>query len=138
MKSKHLGILFVAIMLLSMVTAVSAGEQTKCPVMGGEIDKSIYVEQDGKRIYMCCEGCREELEENFSKYEAKLKASGQDVALVAADVKDDHKEDCKSDCKEVKKADHDKGCSEEGKVAVEEKHCGSGNCGSAKKTGCDK
>ncbi len=138
MKSKHLGILFIAIMLLSMVAVLSAGEQTKCPVMGGEIDKSLYVEQDGKRIYVCCEGCIEELQNNFSKYEAKLKASGQSVALVSTDAKHDHKEDCNNDCEETKTADHAKGCCDEEKVTVEEKDCGSGDCGSAKKAGCDK
>lgn len=51
--------------------------QTHCPVMGGEIDKSIYVEKDGKRIYMCCEHCREELTKNFELNVKKLEEQGQ-------------------------------------------------------------
>ncbi len=31
--------------------------QTTCPVMGGAIDKALYVDHDGKRIYVCCQGC---------------------------------------------------------------------------------
>ena len=58
----------------------STGElkpQTHCPVMGGEIDKSIFVEKDGKRIYMCCEHCREELTKNFEENVKKLAKMGQ-------------------------------------------------------------
>jgi hypothetical protein len=57
-----------------------AGElkpQTKCPVMGGDIDKTMYVDQGGKRIYMCCEHCREELTKNFDAHVKKLKEMGQ-------------------------------------------------------------
>jgi YHS domain-containing protein len=32
--------------------------QTDCPVMGGAINKSSYVDRNGKRIYLCCDGCK--------------------------------------------------------------------------------
>ncbi len=51
--------------------------QTHCPVMGGEINKTMYVDQDGKRIYMCCEHCREELTKNFEANVKKLEEKGQ-------------------------------------------------------------
>jgi len=51
--------------------------QSTCPVMGGSINKELYVDKNGKRIYMCCEACREKLETDFEKYEAKLKEMGQ-------------------------------------------------------------
>ena len=51
--------------------------QTVCPVMGGQIDKSMYVEKDGKRIYMCCEHCREGLTKNFEENVKKLAKMGQ-------------------------------------------------------------
>jgi len=31
--------------------------QTTCPVMGGEIDSSLYVDMHGQRVYVCCEAC---------------------------------------------------------------------------------
>lgn len=52
--------------------------QTTCPVMGGQIDnKKLYVDKDGKRIYMCCEGCKEELTKNFEANLKKLEEMGQ-------------------------------------------------------------
>lgn len=32
--------------------------QTECPVMGGAINKSSYVDRNNKRIYLCCDGCK--------------------------------------------------------------------------------
>ncbi len=31
--------------------------QTICPIMGGTIDKNIFVDYEGMRIYFCCAGC---------------------------------------------------------------------------------
>ncbi len=49
-----------------------AGEQTTCPVMGGAIDKTIFVEYKGKKVYFCCPGCVETFKANPEKYLAKL------------------------------------------------------------------
>ncbi len=49
-----------------------AGEQTTCPVMGGAIDKTIFVEYKGKKVYFCCPGCVETFKANPEKYVAKL------------------------------------------------------------------
>lgn len=51
---------------------VVAGEQTTCPVMGGAIDKTIFVEYKGKKVYFCCPGCVETFKANPEKYIAKL------------------------------------------------------------------
>ena len=51
--------------------------QTTCPVMGGAIDKSIYVDKDGKRIYMCCDHCTEELTKNFDENVKKMAEKGE-------------------------------------------------------------
>lgn len=50
--------------------------QTKCPVMGGDINKKLYVDSDGKRIYMCCKGCEGALKKDPAKYIKKLEAEG--------------------------------------------------------------
>ena len=49
-----LALLFIG--LLSHETAL-AKEQTTCPIMGGKIDKTVYADHDGKRVYFCCAGC---------------------------------------------------------------------------------
>ena len=52
-------------------TATTA-EQTTCPVMGGAIDKSIFIEYKGKKVYFCCPGCEEQFKKEPEKYIAKL------------------------------------------------------------------
>ena len=56
--------------------------QTTCPVMGGKINKDLYVDHDGKRVYVCCKGCIAAVEEQPEKYIKKLKTAG--VALNPA------------------------------------------------------
>ena len=52
--------------------AAAAGEQTICPVMAAPINKEIYVEYKGKKVYFCCAGCKEEFDKDPEKYIAKL------------------------------------------------------------------
>lgn len=47
-------------------------EQTICPVMGGQIDRSIFTIYKGKKVYFCCEGCKPEFEKDPEKYIFKL------------------------------------------------------------------
>jgi YHS domain-containing protein len=49
-----------------------ATEQTMCPVMGSPIDKSIFVEYKGKKVYFCCSMCPPEFQKNPEKYISKL------------------------------------------------------------------
>ena len=51
---------------------VAAAEQTTCPVMGGAINKAIFVEHKGKKVYFCCEPCKEKFEAAPEQYIAKL------------------------------------------------------------------
>lgn len=50
--------------------------QTHCPVMGGKIDKSIYADYEGKRVYFCCPQCRQEFLKNPKKWMKKLEDDG--------------------------------------------------------------
>jgi len=62
-----------AAMMDEAATAVAAAvEQTTCPVMGGAIDKSIFIEYEGKKVYFCCAGCEEQFKKEPEKYIAKL------------------------------------------------------------------
>ena len=47
-------------------------EQTTCPVMGGAINKGVFTEYKGKKVYFCCPGCKPKFEANPEKYLAKL------------------------------------------------------------------
>ncbi len=49
-----------------------AGEQTTCPVMGNPIDKNIFIEYQGKKVYFCCKACPDVFKADPAKYIAKL------------------------------------------------------------------
>jgi YHS domain-containing protein len=51
-------------------------KQTTCPVMGGKIDKSQYVDVKGKRIYVCCAGCVAKIKADPDKYIKELEDQG--------------------------------------------------------------
>jgi YHS domain-containing protein len=52
--------------------AVETIEQTTCPVMGAPINKALFTEYKGKKVYFCCEGCKEKFEQAPEQYVAKL------------------------------------------------------------------
>lgn len=43
-------------------------EQTTCPVKGGSIDKTIFTEYRGKKVYFCCQDCMDEFKVDPEKY----------------------------------------------------------------------
>ena len=51
-------------------------EQKICPVMGGAINKELYTEYKGKKVYFCCAGCKEPFEKDPEKYISKLPQFG--------------------------------------------------------------
>jgi YHS domain-containing protein len=51
---------------------VTAAEQTMCPIMGMAIDKKVFVEYKGKKVYFCCPGCEDKFEADPAQYIAKL------------------------------------------------------------------
>ena len=52
--------------------AVEVIEQTKCPVMNGTINKELFTEYKGKKVYFCCPGCKEQFLKEPEKYLSKL------------------------------------------------------------------
>lgn len=60
--------------------------QTACPVMGGEINTNLFVDVEGKRVYVCCKGCIGAIKKDPAKYVGKLEAEG--VTLDKAPVAD--------------------------------------------------
>lgn len=55
-----------------------AGEkmQTQCPISGKAINKDVYVDQDGKRVYFCCPGCPPEFKKDPGKYMKDFEMQG--------------------------------------------------------------
>jgi len=47
-------------------------EQTTCPVMGGKINKDIFAEYKGQKVYFCCAGCEDKFSADPEKYISKL------------------------------------------------------------------
>lgn len=62
--------------------------QSTCPVMGGTINKNLYADFDGKRVFFCCSGCVSTFNKEPAKYIKKLEEMGQLVeSLAAAETK---------------------------------------------------
>jgi YHS domain-containing protein len=60
-------------MAMQAEPAITAAlEQTTCPIMGGAIDKALFTEYQGKKVYFCCTGCKEKFDAEPEKYIAKL------------------------------------------------------------------
>lgn len=66
-------------------TVVAKKAQTTCPVMGEAIDKKLFVDAEGKRIYVCCSGCVSTVKANPAKYIKILEDQG--VTLEKAPAK---------------------------------------------------
>lgn len=93
--------------------------QTTCPVMGGRINKDLYVDHDGKRIYVCCRGCIRPIKADFEKYEKILAERGEKPAEV---------------CKCGKAGEHECKIGEETKAPVECAKCAGPKCVCGKKS----
>ncbi len=52
--------------------ASAAIEQTTCPIMGRAINKNMFTEYNGKKVYFCCAACKPKFEKDQEKYIAKL------------------------------------------------------------------
>jgi YHS domain-containing protein len=59
------------------------GTQKTCPVMGNSVDKNIFVDYRGKRIYFCCSACPSQFRKDPATYLKKLSENGEKPALLA-------------------------------------------------------
>ena len=58
--------------------------QTTCPVMGGKINKEVYADVNGVRVYACCPGCLSKIKAEPAKYVKKIRANGEEPMALAA------------------------------------------------------
>jgi len=50
--------------------------QIACPVQGGKINKDLYVDYQGQRVYFCCAECLPIFKKNPEAYLKKLRQQG--------------------------------------------------------------
>jgi len=50
--------------------------QTACPVVGGKINKELYADYQGQRVYFCCPSCIDIFKKDPEKYLKKLREQG--------------------------------------------------------------
>ena len=55
----------------------AAKPQTTCPIMGQKIDPKLYTDVEGQRIYVCCPGCIDKIEQDPKAALAKIAANGE-------------------------------------------------------------
>jgi Cu(I)/Ag(I) efflux system membrane fusion protein len=53
-----------------------AKSQSTCPVMGGKINRKLFADHGGKRVYFCCPGCKPEFRKDPERYLKKLRDAG--------------------------------------------------------------
>ena len=77
------GVLCLAVSIGFLLTGCGAGEpeaeagtQTTCPVLGNPIDKSLYEDYQGKRVYLCCKRCPKKFKADPDKYIKKMADEG--------------------------------------------------------------
>ncbi|MCL4503592.1 MAG: YHS domain-containing protein [Deltaproteobacteria bacterium] len=71
----------ISLMVLALAAgpALAAGQpkpQTVCPVLGGKVNKQIYVDYQGKRVYLCCQGCEAQFKKDPEKFMKKIQEQG--------------------------------------------------------------
>ena len=65
----------------------SPNAQKLCPVMNLPINPKLYVDFEGKRIYVCCPHCLEKVKENPKKFIRQLESEGITLEPVPKEVK---------------------------------------------------
>ncbi len=83
---KRTPLLVVASLLLvagaGVTLAGAAKAQSTCPVSGKPIDKAVFVDHQGQRVYFCCQGCPAAFKANPEKYYAKFEKDGIELENI--------------------------------------------------------
>jgi len=75
--------IMAAAMLLSAPLAWAKAQEV-CPVMGGKINKDVYSDYQGMRIYYCCPACIEVFKKDPEAYLKKMKEAGVEPEKIPA------------------------------------------------------
>ena len=57
-------------------SSIARKPQTKCPIQGEAIDKKLFTDYKGKRIYFCCSGCVDTFKKDPEKYMSAMDKEG--------------------------------------------------------------
>jgi len=112
-------------------------KQKTCPVMGRPIDKDVFIEYEGRKVYFCCKGCDKKFKESPNKYLPALykQIYPQTVQVkcpvmggtVKPDVFIEHEGRriyfCRNGCKDKFKADPQKYLKTLPEVSTAQVHC---------------
>jgi YHS domain-containing protein len=83
--------LALALMVAGAGVAVKAEApakpQTVCPVRGDPINKEVFIDYKGNRIYFCCPSCEDTFKKDAEKYLQKMKDEGVTVEKTPAGEK---------------------------------------------------
>ena len=83
-------LMIVALMLAPTVAFAAGVPQATCPVMkGNPVNKSLFVDAEGYRIYVCCGGCVQAVQADPAKYIAQMQADGVELEKAPAAPKAD-------------------------------------------------
>jgi YHS domain-containing protein len=76
-----LATIFAATLLLGFLSPPrsEAAVQTKCPVIGGLVNKRVFFDYRGKRVYFCCPPCVREFQKDPEKYMRILEKQGVEL-----------------------------------------------------------
>ena len=64
---------------VTLAKAEDSMEQTACPISGMTVDKKVYADHEGKRVYFCCEEHKAEFRKDPDKYLKKLEEQGVEL-----------------------------------------------------------
>ncbi len=72
-------VLLILILTAATLALADGKPQTVCPIMSGEINKALYADVKGYRIYVCCKGCIDVIKADPKKVIKKMKADGIEI-----------------------------------------------------------
>ncbi|MEW6657301.1 MAG: YHS domain-containing protein [Thermodesulfobacteriota bacterium] len=87
MKKKTMTLILALVLAFSMagtgwvaapplMESKAAKAQAACPVQGGKINKALYVDYKGQRIYFCCKECIPIFQKDPEAYLKKMREQG--------------------------------------------------------------
>ncbi len=76
MKSIMLTLVLALFLAGPVLAEAPAKPQTTCPVLAGNVNKEVYADYKGQRVYFCCPGCDVEFKKDPEKYLQKMKEQG--------------------------------------------------------------
>lgn len=56
--------------------------QQSCPVLSGKLNKEIYADYEGKRVYFCCQQCKDSFAQDPVKYLNVLADRGEEAEAI--------------------------------------------------------